>query len=523
MKKIINIIMVVGTLGLLMPACSLEKYPTTQILFEDAFQTFEEAVRFRDGIYNELRRCRYGVFTQTPELMSDLFNASINFGNRGGQPHRLQVDIMNSYEVRDIWINAYGAIAQVNFFLDNIGNITPTSTAQENSIALFTSEAHYARAYLYSILASKFMYPYSVFSILGVDENTPELGLPLVSTFDFYERPGRATIGETFEFIMADIEAARADQVNGVDNQLPQGVSSSIRITRDAVTALEARVEFMRGNNTRAAELANSLIDDGTYPLVTSETALRNMWNNDNSTEDIFHLHVTLTSFGQATIGAGGGWSEQNMAIFARRNNTTLNFEPDFIPTRTVIQLYEPDDIRLAVFFSNPATQLVEYLFPHHGVRFLNKFPRNPTTITQPSATNLHRHRPKVHGIAEMYLIAAEATSDLTRLNELRRARGASPLPAWSDQELRNEWTRETIGEGFRIKNLRRWGPAIASQEFNGRVPQDPDAVAGYRGTYFTNRHVTEAQFYRLTLPIPAQDMRTNPNMRQTPSWVNPQ
>jgi len=510
--------MVVGMLGLLLPACSLDKFPTNQIVLEEAFQTIEDAARFNTGLYNELRRNSHSIFIGTSEMMSDLFNARQEFGNRGGFPHRLQTDFMGSYEPRDIWGNVFGSIAQTNFFLDGIVNIVPETTAQREAIDNFIAEAHYIRAKLYSILATHFMYPYSV-----ANRNVPELGLPLLSTFDLHARPGRATIAETFAFILADLEAAKNINVDGAQN--------STRITRDAVYALKARVHFMMGPDNRAlaAQYANAVIETGRYPLVTTEAALRTMWTRDQSTEDIFRLHVTATSFGTSAQGAGANWNDHttwttnNMQAFSFFNAGLNAYQPDFIPTQTVIDLYGTGDMRLGVFFSDPTEQMVHITVPHPGVRILYKF-RGNTDINV-----MYRHFPRVARIAEMYLIAAEAGNSLVRLNELREARGATPIALGDfERELRNEWVREFVGEGFRIKSLRRWGaenPANALTHWglnDGiRTPQDPTAVHNYGSTEFTHRVVTPADFYRFTLPIPANDIRNNANMRQTPSWVH--
>jgi len=507
MKKIINFMMVVGTLGLLLPACSLDKFPTDRIVSETAFQTFEDAVRFHNGIYNELRRCHYGVFTTTSELMSDLFNARSEFGNRGGMVHRLQPDFATSYEVRDIWGNAFSSIAQINNFLDNIGKVENLTPTQQTSVNNFIAEAHYARAFLYTLLAGHYTYPYS-----AANRNTPDLGLPLVSTFDIQQRPGRATIEETFQFILRDIEAAEKVGRTGAPNER--------RVSLDAVHALKARVLFMMGNNAGAAQYANLVINTNRYPLVTTEAALRTMWRNDLSTEDIFVLHVTATAFGTSAIGAGANYNDGTtysanhgtgggMGIFAGFNAGLNAYQPDFIPTQTVLDLYEASDFRLNVFFSDPAEQVIQIVTPVPGVRFLYKFRGNPALGV------MYLHSPKVHRIAEMYLIAAEAGQNLARLNELRVARGATALPAWDEEELRKEWVREFVGEGFRIQCLRRWGIG-----YNGRVPQNQNVVDNFGSTEFTHRHVTPDQLYRFTLPIPPNDLRNNRNMKQTPSWV---
>jgi len=508
MKKIFSIIAVVGTLGLLMPACSLDKFPTDRVVLENAFETFLDAERFNNGLYSELRRSHHSVATTTTEIMSDLFNAHANFGNRGGFPHRLNTELAGGYEVRDIWGNVFASIFQVNHFLDNIGNVSGLTTAQEATAADFIAEAHYMRAFFYTLLAGHYMYPMTT-----ANRNTPELGLPLITTADIQIRAGRSTIGETFDLILSDIEAAK--------NVSRVGVPGAIRVSQDAVNALAARVHFMMGNNTLAAQYANAVIATGRYPLITTESALRAMWREDVSTENIFALHVTTTAFGTAAMGAGANFNDPGTtstwtsnpahlgAVFTRVNTTVGGYDPDFIPTQTVIDLYDANDIRLNVFFSNPAEDdLVVGTSAFSGIRVLYKFRGNRNFTVN------HLQAPIVHRIAEMYLIAAEAEQNLARLNELRVARGLTALGAWNEQELRDEWVREFIGEGFRIQGLRRWGIG-----FNGRVPQNPATVANYGSTEFTNRNVTPDQFFFFTLPIPSDELRNNPNMRQTPSW----
>jgi len=522
MKKIIKFIVVVGTLGLLSQACSLDRFPTDRVVLENAFLTFEDAVRFHNGLYNELRRCHYGVFTTTSELMSDLFNARRDFGNRGGMPHQLGTDFAGSYEIRDIWGNVFASIAQVNFFLNNIGSIDDLTTTQQISVDNFIAEAHYIRAFLYTILAGHYMYPYSV-----ANRNTPELGLPLVTIFDIQQRASRATIAETFAFILSDLDAAKHVEREGAPGER--------RVSQDAVHALMARVLFMMRDNVRAAHYANLVINTDRYPLVTTEAALRVMWTRDISSEDIFLLDVTATSFGTAAVGAGANFNDAGltstwtanhsaggggMGIFAAVNAAAGGYHPDFIPTQAVLDLYAANDIRLNVFFSDPVDQpLILGTSPFPGVRFLYKFRGNLDIGV------MYLHRPRVHRIAEMYLIAAEAEQNLDRLNELRVARGLDALAAWDEQELRNEWVREFIGEGFRIQSLRRWGIEGLSHwglgASIGRLPQDPMSVHNFGMPDYTNRIITETDFYRFTLPIPQDELRNNANMRQTPSWQN--
>ena len=500
MKKIINSIIVVGMLGLLLPACNLDRYPTNTIVLEQALQTFVDAERHRNGFYNFIRTSNYGTASTATELMSDLFNAAQEFGNRGGVMHTLSLGVPGAGEVSAIWGNAFFGIAQVNSFLEHINNVVPANPEQQARLADFIAEAYYTRAFLYTVLAKHFMPPIS-----DANRHTPNLGLPLLTRFDVNYQPSRATIAQTFNFILTDIERAQSHSVVSGTTRADRH-----RITRDAVYALKARVLFMMRDNVGAAHYANYLINSGRYPLVSSLGNFRNMWHNDGSTpqglsEDIFTLYASQTSPGPT------------MGIFGLFSSGTNRFNPDFIPTQRVIDLYDTTDWRLSVFFSDTATQIVRNAgVDRPGVRVLQKFPGNPGLRPAGAPTN-HIHMAKVHRIAEMYLIAAEATQSGMRLNQLRAARGAAPLILSGDalrDAIRDEWVREMIGEGQRIESLRRWGIG-----FDGRPPQDPDAVHGYEDPSFTHRNVGPDELYRFTLPIPAHDINTNPNMRQNPGW----
>jgi len=497
--------MLVGVLGLLLPSCDLDRYPTDTIVLERALETFADAQQFRNGFYSFIRSLNYGTASTTTELMSDLFNAAVGYGLRGNAPHTLSEAFPGAGEVSGIWNTAFHGIAQINSFLYHVQNLSGLNEAQQAGVNDFIAEAHYTRAFLYTVLATHFMPPIS-----DANRNTANLGLPLLTRFDVNYRPSRATIQETFDFIIADLEVAQTISViHGETTGEGATRASRHRITRDAVYALKARVLFMMRDNEGAVRYALYLIDSGRYPLVSSSAAFTAMWHNDGGTagasEDIFILHASPTVFGPT------------MGIFGLFSSATNTFNPDFIPTQRVIDLYGAGDWRLSTFFSDGVNQMLNNGGMNHpGIRILQKFPGNPALRPAGAPTN-HAHFAKVHRIAEMHLIVAEATQSAMRLNVLRAARGATPIFASGEalrDAIRDEWVREMIGEGRRIESLRRWGIG-----FDGRPPQSRYAVVSYGSSEFTHRQVGPNQFYRFTLPIPITEMRRNPNMVQNPGW----
>ena len=493
MNKIFNLLIVAGTLSFFLPGCSLDQYPQNLIVTDQAFQTMADAAKQRNALYSLLRARHYGYFAHTSDIMGDMFNATLDFGNRLGQVHIISDDLPDNYEVRDIWQNCYSAIAQVNNFIGKIVEVTPEAAGDEALLANYMAEAHYVRAYLYYILIKFFGVDYEPATAAS------KPGVPIVTVYNVNEKPARASVAEVYDFIKKEITEAEKLTVTGV--------AKSERITIDAVKALKAKIQLLTHDFSGAAATAQGLINSGKYPLVTTLDALRATWVNDNSTEDI------LLMFSSNTENAG-----LTLSIYSSYNASTQRYTPDFVPTQATVDLYAEEDLRRSVFLSNPATDIVRSASAgreFEGVLLLKKFPGNPALFS--SVNTNYLHKPKVARIAEQYLIAAEAlgtSGGLTYLNALRTARGLAPLSAWSDAELRNEWAREMIGEGFRIECLKRWNIG-----FNGRPPQNTGLVMGPNDNFYALRSCP-AGYYRFTLPIPLNDLRTNPNMKQTEEWL---
>jgi hypothetical protein len=483
----------------------------------------EDARFHRNGLLSQLRSRQYGVFVHTAEWMTDLFVATPDFGNRGGTPHRLDAVLLTTHEPRDIWRNTYSTIAMVNNFIARIEEVETMSEADEAQIARFLAEAHYIRAYMYYILVKYFGMGYG-------PETTNSLAVPIVTTFDPVGNANvpRNTLREVYDFIMADIALAENLDVAG-----PTTEAERQTITIDAVKALKSRVQLMMRDYAGAAATAMELINSGRHPLTTSAADLRANWAEDTGSEDIFRMFVSGVESGSFLGGSGALQNiEASMMPFMNWNAGHNAHWPDWLPSQRVMDLYEADDFRRTAFFHrgdtvNRPDGLNGRLFVNFthvmGPYMLDKW---PWTTMYGAAS--HRHMPKVHRIAEQYLIAAEAlyrtnraSEGLAVLNELRDARGASALPALTDEAIRNEWAKEMIGEGVYLAHMKRWGIG-----FNGRVQQVATNVAtgDAVNTAFPPAVAVVAppNWYRFTLPVPPNELNLNPRMVQTPEWVDP-
>lgn len=114
------------------------------------------------------------------------------------------------------------------------------------------------------------------------------------------------------------------------------------------------------------------------------------MWTNDASTEIIWKVGFTPTSYG----GALG-------TIFFNYDYSTVR--PDYVPAKWALELYDPYDLRFSIFFQ---TYLTGY---PHALQWslLQKYWGNTTLME--SYNIRHVSMPKPFRLSEQYLIRAEA------------------------------------------------------------------------------------------------------------------
>ena len=495
MKKLFKILSLAVVFALSATSCDLDRYPYDSIEQSQSFQTIKDATSLNTGLYAILRGRVYGIYMFSTDVQADLLNASLDFGNRNGSPHKWTTFLADDYTIRDTWSGYYGAITNINNVLDNIDKIVTTVPAEIASISLYKGEAYMMRAFYYHQLILRWAKDYEPGSA------TTDLGVPLVLNFDITLRPKRATVAEVYTQILADIAQAKTLLTT-------VGSKSAIKLTKDCVLALEARVQLCMHNYTGAVSTANSLISSGTYPLINTAAAFKAMWVNDNSTEVIFQPFFSQPS----ELGLAN-------AIYLGFNAALVKYTPDFIPQKWVVDLYEDTDIRKLVYLEKKILYIQGVTYP--DIYCINKYPGNPTLFT--AATTNYMQKPKVFRVAEMYLISAEAAAQtpategaaLVTLNQLRTARGLTALSGVTGVTLMNaikdEWVREMLCEGTRLDDLKRWKMGMVR-----KAPQNMSVITP--GADFEQKSVAAGD-NKFVWGIPANDLTTNTNMVQNPGW----
>ncbi len=478
-------------------SCDLDLFPNNAIAYDEGgqlIQTSSNLTSLENGILSSYRSYQNGEFYMTEELMLDGFNATIDFGNNYGGVHTTDYNFTSSdYYVEDYWSYSYSAIKNYNILIAAAGNVPESLAARARTAK---GEAYFFRAATYLNLARHFGKAYS-------STSSTDLCVPLVLTYNQNERPARATVADVYAQIKTDLDSAAV---------ILEGVSGSVRAqkpTIDAVNALYARYYIDVKDAANAALYAHKVIDTHTYTLASTADEMEDEYVNDEGTEAILQMYISLTEF---TGNAFNVWT------LATSNDTYGEvFRPYYLPTKTLVDLYEQSDLRLAAWYDNTVpVQLAGSYYTGDFYTFV-KFRGNPSLTSSPIRNG--RQAPKPFKIGEMYLIAAEAelTTDATAaradLNALQTARGATPTQA-NETTVRNEWFKETVGEGLRQSCLKRWGIG-----FNGRPGQDGALVVLQSGDSFTGKVFDASSFY-FQWPIPSHETKINSNLVQNEGYA---
>ena len=528
MKKIYLMLALVA--GLL-SSCNMDKEPYGTLSDGDTFQTPSNFVAARAGLYVALRSCVGGETNfVAPELQCDYFNAVSGFSNTLSTMYRWEFTTDDGV-FSGMYGSAQGTITRCNFIIDgynktdfsntNIWDPNPSASSGEDETDLglpaakkAKGDAFFTRAYAIFMLAQYFCEAYD-----PATADQPNTGASYTLTYEpsvsSDKYPGRNTLKQTYQQIYDDLDSASVYVTTTPEANNPY-------ISVDAITALRARVALAKGDYELARDEATLLIESGTYALCSSAADLTAMYMYDG---------VNLG------MGAATGTSEAIFQLISASSSelpsaTGTRFQPyqdgsvpDYIPTRTFVDMFSNNDFRRSVYFNQiyvmttagaGGTVYAFNKYPDHG--FLYQY-------TSGSESSRFNHMPNVFRIAEMYLIAAEASAMMGDLDEgayylealqANRFEGYE-APEFSSQEelmqeIKNERSRELVCEGFHLTDLKRWHDG-----FSRGVPQQRD-LCSLPGSSTTDM-VVPADDPRLTWPIPKHEMNVNHQMIQNKGY----
>lgn len=477
-----HLILFLVTFAVLFTACEdfLVKEPRLSQSNELTLSTYKGLDNATGGVYDEL--CSYGWYGSQFVITADM---------KGGNAKRGSV-ISGRYTDEYLWNNtpsstsalwatAYSTIAKANNVMAVIdGGFTETGVEQAD-LDLLKGECLFMRGLAYFDLARMYCQPYSA--------GEANLGVPVVLvTENGY--PARNTVGETYDRVITDLEAALA--LLPVVN--PRGDDAAYA-TKTAAQALLAKVNLYMENWQEAADYATDVI--GTAGLTLFSAADYTTWDNDGY------------------WGSGGPGAEIIFQVDGSEGNSyhpwwdaiSYMMDPggygDCAASLDVLDLYEDGDVRTDLFLQ-PALYPGEYW----SLKYPGRLGRTP-----------HREfNVAVLRLAEMYLIRAEAilngatVSGVTALvdyNAIRTNRGLTAATAVTLNDIYAERRRELCFEGNELFDLARTQRSLVRNDYTGLSNKDIPFAAG--GTALVN--------YKWAMPIPQAEIDANVNCEQNPGY----
>jgi tetratricopeptide (TPR) repeat protein len=319
----------------------------------------------------------------------------------------------------DVWTKQYNKVYHTNLVLETLATLPATDAAVPN----LKGTALFLRAYAMWHLAQLYIKPYNA-------ENLGQPGLPVHLKSDINDVPGRGTVEETYNQILADLEAA-VELLNST-------ASVSSRPDKAAAYAMLARVYLSMGNYAAAQTNADSALQ------LKNELLDYNEANPGTLTPFVrFNKEVLFHSVKAREDALDPGYGEGNMAVI----------------DSVLYQTYDDNDLRKAIFFKENL-DAADYETPLGTYRFSGNY--------EPSVSSAQFNGLSVD---ELYLIRAEgyargnevakAMADINTLLKSRYVTGTfTDLTAANAEEaleiVLRERRKELVMRGLRWTDLRR-------------------------------------------------------------------
>ena len=505
MKNIFSKILVFGAASLLLAACEMNLNPTTAIVYDEneaVIQKASDLTAFESNILANFRGTQGGFYYLLSDVMCDAFNAAEGYGNNYGPIHRTNKDFTASdQDVEAFWGNYYIVIKNYNIAINAANTIE--NAELRNEAKIMKGEAFLFRAYTYLQLARHFGKDYDPATA------ATDLCVPLVTVYDQAARPSRASVQEIYDQIGKDLDSA-AVLLAGVP-----GAPLAQKPTIDLVKAMQARYYLDIENYTKAAELAQGLIDSGLYPLATTKAGLEDVYVKDKGTEAIVQMYASKDE-SPNTLDAYTGFGS-----VAGVGNV---FRPYFLPSKKLVDSYEASDFRGQLWLTNTTGTKLYINAAAHGYADLYVFVKYFGN-GQYTANGLPNGGTAIKPVKmdEIYLIAAEAylkagdnAKAKTALNALQTSRGATATVA-SEATIQDEWFKETVGDGLRMSCLKRWGVGFADRAAQPTALTNKLVVTG---DYFELKKADPKTDHYFQWPVPSYEIQVNSNLEQNPGYA---
>lgn len=266
---------------------------------------------------------------------SDDFEMSTN--QYSSAPYNFDADILPLYTwgttdlinsgTDEVWNNEFNKVFTANMVINDIKNVDDATDAEKND---FLAQAHFMRAVAYWELVNLYCMPYS-------EETKQTLGLPLKTTTSYEEDLTRASLADTYQFIINDLN--EAEKTSHAD------ISKRWLVSRPAAAAMKARLYLAMGDYAHAQEEAEKA-------LQTTHASLQDYNELDHYVSYVNNMNGESVEVNYSGLTGMSRLAYTDYQEMLYSGTYQLYTSMRMLPSETLKSLYDQDhDLRYSQFF----------------------------------------------------------------------------------------------------------------------------------------------------------------------------
>lgn len=477
----------------------LNKTDPTVLVADNFYKTETQVIQAVNGVYGQLQPIISNQW-QYNEFTTDNTTLHFNQADRGNGPSLEALEFWqinpSTNNINSLYNSLYSALANINTSLSKL----PQSNASDAIKSRSEGELKFIRAYYYFLLVQYFG------EVVIITE-------PLSAPGEAYAY-SRQPIEKVYQLVISDLEFA--------SSALPPSYNDANkgRTTKGAALSLLGKTYLTRKEYDKAATTLRQVLDLGYLLLPNYKDVFEPA--NKNHQESIFDVQFQ----GDNQLGEHSGF----IYTFAPRqsNGAVIDFPGQNgggwnIPTLDIIAAYETGDKRKEVSLKEGYTSLEGQWV---AIPFVNKY-NHPHSIRNVTNDNW-----PVLRFADVLLMLAEAINEkegptaeaYAHINTVRERAGLEPLGGLGQEAFRAAVFKERRIE-LAFEN-HRW--------FDLKRTMTPAEMAVFLNAYgeYEKSHLTTPRFglpfsaadfkfepYETLFPIPADQIRINPELSQNPGY----
>ncbi|MBL7941733.1 MAG: RagB/SusD family nutrient uptake outer membrane protein [Flavobacteriales bacterium] len=431
MKKIILSLSAGIAAVAIFPSCSkwLEVEPDGVILSDDALKTPEDMQLLLNSCYDVLGNVFDGGIQNINEMLSDNLAAPLNNLDFKSVYDR-EVTFFNT-TTNNVYTDLYRAVYRCNTLLANFDLIEGLSDSERIRME---AEARFIRGMCHWWVLKTWAQPW------GYTADNSHLGIVLRELPTQDPLP-RSTVKESYDFIMADLQFA--------ESNLP--ANNGAYATSWAAKSLLAFVHFQKWDFSAAYTYADQVINSGLYEMqdnLDQFHAQDSLYQFESNPETIFGI-VSYVNFDEGIVDIRNDGYREN--YWPGTAGAQLSASTEFW---NFINL-NPADGRIAAWLENTGSQ---YQVTRFGTPDIQSF-----FFPSPLLRLTHMKLIRAESLCQLNDQLDVAIDDINDIRDRAFGDGINELPGTATvseirQAARDEFRKETIGEGLWVDYLRRIG-----------------------------------------------------------------